>query len=99
VEGAKMKSDTFRINYAQNPDLKEFFGRQNPGDTVELTVRFQVKSVDADEVSGSLTEVELPEEEKAEGEGEGEGEGMGSVMPDAMAPAAMMMKSTKEKQA
>jgi hypothetical protein len=55
--------DTVRISYANNPDLKSIFSGKNPGDEVELTVKFQVKSVGESEVTGSLSDVEAPEED------------------------------------
>ncbi len=82
--------NTIRISFAQNPRLKDFFGRQSVGNVVEIEVKFTIKSIDGDEVTGSLSKVGLPDDEITPGE-----EDKGPVETNALEPAAILIGANK----
>jgi hypothetical protein len=54
------------LEFAGNPELRDYFSRTQAGDECELTVTFANSAVGEETVEGSLKRVELPESAGAE---------------------------------
>lgn len=54
--------NSFRIDFADNPELKEYFQRKSSGDTCRLEIEVQVNEVTQDGIEATIEEIVLPDD-------------------------------------
>ena len=85
------------IDFLDNPQLADFFGGKQTGDSFEVTIKGTVGTVSGESMSGSLDEVCLPGDEMPMMDGEDDegedGEEGGSVTPTGEEPAAITIRA------
>ena len=79
---ALMDKNTIRIDYVDNPALRELFSTKEPGDTMSLEMEITVSEVNTDYAMARLDEI------SAETEGPEEQE---PVTPDESEPVAIVV--------
>jgi len=60
----------FRIDFGENPDVRDAFSTLEPGDEIDIEVTVQVSTVNNKYAEGDVMEVRLPETEETEPEEE-----------------------------
>lgn len=82
------QANYIRIDFKDNPDLKDVFKDKGTGDKCTLTVTFQIDSVTGEAATGSIEKVASEEYETKDGE---------DISPDGAKPIMVVMLAAKAK--